>query len=88
MPPQVPQPNKPNKFYFFYGHWKPSQNRPTDRDRPTIVAFAGSLELWRGDLAFLVHFSRGKRRMVVWLRAMELVLRGRGDMGSRSHLSY
>ncbi|XP_047174964.1 pentatricopeptide repeat-containing protein At4g20740 [Vigna umbellata] len=31
MPPQVPQPNKPNKFYFFYGHRKPSQNRPTVR---------------------------------------------------------
>nr|KYP41047.1 Pentatricopeptide repeat-containing protein At4g20740 family [Cajanus cajan] len=30
MPPQPPQPN-PNKFYFFYGHRKPSQNRPTVR---------------------------------------------------------
>ncbi|KAK2997949.1 hypothetical protein RJ639_025664 [Escallonia herrerae] len=28
MPPQAPPP-KPNKFYFFYGHRKPSQNRPT-----------------------------------------------------------
>ncbi|GAB2295256.1 hypothetical protein Dimus_029450 [Dionaea muscipula] len=28
MPPQSP-PTKPNKFYFFYGHRKPSQNRPT-----------------------------------------------------------
>ncbi|KAM7509050.1 hypothetical protein LguiA_019503 [Lonicera macranthoides] len=28
MPPQPP-PTKPNKFYFFYGHRKPSQNRPT-----------------------------------------------------------
>ncbi|TKY49646.1 Pentatricopeptide repeat-containing protein [Spatholobus suberectus] len=33
MPPQPPQPTKPNtnKFYFFYGHRKPSQNRPTVR---------------------------------------------------------
>ncbi|KAJ1378588.1 Tetratricopeptide-like helical domain superfamily [Sesbania bispinosa] len=30
MPPQPP-PTKPNKFYFFYGHRKPSQNRPTVR---------------------------------------------------------
>ncbi|RDX91153.1 Pentatricopeptide repeat-containing protein, partial [Mucuna pruriens] len=33
MPPQAPHPTKPNtnKFYFFYGHRKPSQNRPTVR---------------------------------------------------------
>ncbi|XP_027341635.1 pentatricopeptide repeat-containing protein At4g20740-like [Abrus precatorius] len=32
MPPQVPGPTKPNKkLYFFYGHRKPSQNRPTVR---------------------------------------------------------
>lgn len=44
MPPQVPKPTKPrncgppftipkptNKFYFFYGHRNPSQNRPTVR---------------------------------------------------------
>ncbi|CAI8596348.1 unnamed protein product [Vicia faba] len=29
MPPQTPTP--PNKFYFYYGHRKPSQNRPTVR---------------------------------------------------------
>ncbi|KMT17191.1 hypothetical protein BVRB_2g040990 [Beta vulgaris subsp. vulgaris] len=29
MPPQPPPPAKPNKFYFFYGKRKPSQNRPT-----------------------------------------------------------
>lgn len=28
MPPQS-HPAKPNKFYFYYGHRKPSQNRPT-----------------------------------------------------------
>ncbi|KAK7401303.1 hypothetical protein VNO78_12674 [Psophocarpus tetragonolobus] len=31
MPPQVPQPPKPYKHYFFYGHRKPAQNRPTVR---------------------------------------------------------
>ena len=44
MPPQIPKPTKPrncgppfttpkptNKFYFFYGHRNPSQNRPTVR---------------------------------------------------------
>ncbi|KAK7271483.1 hypothetical protein RJT34_27430 [Clitoria ternatea] len=33
MPPQIPPLTKPNnnKFYFFYGHRKPSQNRPTVR---------------------------------------------------------
>ncbi|KAF7824644.1 pentatricopeptide repeat-containing protein [Senna tora] len=30
-PPHSPPPSKPNKFYFFYGHRKPSQNRPTVR---------------------------------------------------------
>ncbi|XP_061344000.1 pentatricopeptide repeat-containing protein At4g20740 [Gastrolobium bilobum] len=31
-PPQAPIPTtKPDKFYFFYGHRKPSQNRPTVR---------------------------------------------------------
>ncbi|XP_073220650.1 pentatricopeptide repeat-containing protein At4g20740-like isoform X2 [Cicer arietinum] len=29
MPPQTP--TTPNKFYFYYGHRKPSQNRPTVR---------------------------------------------------------
>ncbi|KAJ7949278.1 Pentatricopeptide repeat-containing protein [Quillaja saponaria] len=29
MPPQAPPPTKANKLYFFYGHRKPSQNRPT-----------------------------------------------------------
>ncbi|KAI4333034.1 hypothetical protein L6164_017891 [Bauhinia variegata] len=31
MPPQSPPPTKANKFYFFHGHRKPSQNRPTVR---------------------------------------------------------
>ncbi|PON74362.1 Tetratricopeptide-like helical domain containing protein [Parasponia andersonii] len=31
MPPAQPPPGKPQKFYFFYGHRKPSQNRPTVR---------------------------------------------------------
>ncbi|XP_057976788.1 pentatricopeptide repeat-containing protein At4g20740 [Malania oleifera] len=30
MPPQ-PQPTQPNKFYFFHGHRRPSQNRPIVR---------------------------------------------------------
>ncbi|KAK7243643.1 hypothetical protein RIF29_38449 [Crotalaria pallida] len=29
--PQAPASSKPNKFYFFYGHRNPSQNRPTVR---------------------------------------------------------
>ncbi|KAL2337107.1 hypothetical protein Fmac_011553 [Flemingia macrophylla] len=32
MPPQPPQPKpNPTKFHFFYGHRRPSQNRPTVR---------------------------------------------------------
>ncbi|KAK4285433.1 hypothetical protein QN277_002130 [Acacia crassicarpa] len=31
MPPQSPLPSKSNKLYFFYGHRKPSQNRPVVR---------------------------------------------------------
>ncbi|KAE9584842.1 hypothetical protein Lal_00024239 [Lupinus albus] len=30
-PPQAPAPTKANKYYFFYGHRNPSQNRPTVR---------------------------------------------------------
>lgn len=29
MPPKFPPPAKPTKPYFFYGHRKPTQNRPT-----------------------------------------------------------
>ncbi|XP_058213937.1 pentatricopeptide repeat-containing protein At4g20740 [Rhododendron vialii] len=31
MPPQSPPPTNASKLYFFYGHRKPSQNRPTVR---------------------------------------------------------
>ncbi|XP_045820304.1 pentatricopeptide repeat-containing protein At4g20740 isoform X1 [Trifolium pratense] len=40
----MPPPQTPNKFYFFYGHRKPSQNRPTVRgglfsNRQTLTPF-------------------------------------------------